>query len=62
MHRPAIELEDDEQNRIHVTWSQAGRAILSTRGRGRGQIVLTQEQAEALARFLSAGPDSGKAT
>jgi hypothetical protein len=56
-HRPAIEFEDDERNSLHVTWSRTGRAILSTGGSGRGQIVLTQAQVEELTRFLAAGPE-----
>jgi hypothetical protein len=55
--RPAMQLEDEEQNSIHVTWSRTRRAILSTRGPGRGQIVLTEAQVEVLSRFLTAGPE-----
>jgi hypothetical protein len=55
--RPAMQLDDEERNSIHVTWSRTRRAILSTRGPGRGQIVLTEAQVEELVRFLSAGPD-----
>ena len=55
--RPAMRLEDEEQNSIHVTWSRTRRVILSTRGPGRGQIVLTEAQADELIRFLTAGPE-----
>jgi hypothetical protein len=51
--RPAMELVDDDRSSLHVTWSRAGRAILSI---GRAQIVLTQAQLEQLVQFFAAGP------
>jgi hypothetical protein len=52
-----MQLEDEERNSIHVTWSRTGHVILSTRGPGRGQIVLTEAQVEEFTRFLTAGPE-----
>jgi hypothetical protein len=59
--RPAIRIEGDEQNVIHVTWGRSGnRAIVSIAGPNWSdprQCTLTPEAAVQVARFLAAGPD-----
>ncbi len=64
--RPAIQIEDDENHFIHVTWGRTGkRAIVSIaegpRWHNVEQCTLTRDQADELARFLLAGPDQATA-
>ncbi len=44
LERPEIKVEDEERNFIHVTWGRSGKRA-------------TPEEAQQLARFLTAGPD-----
>ena len=59
--RPALQLDDDERRFIHATWSRSGKHVIVSVGKswdGAGQVELTPEQADRLARFLAAGPDA----
>jgi hypothetical protein len=56
--RPAIELDDDGNNRLHVVWSRSGKRLIVSlvpRGHWHGakQIELDADQAEQLKAFLS---------
>jgi hypothetical protein len=59
--QPALRLEGDDGDFIHVTWGRSGkRAIVSIAGPRRTdvrQCTLTADDAAELARFLAAGPD-----
>lgn len=59
--QPAIRIDGDEQNSIHVAWGRSGkRAIVSIAGPSWSeprQCTLTPEDALQLARFLAAGPE-----
>lgn len=57
---PSIRIDGDEKTIVTATWGRSGkRAIVtvsSPHHENSRQVVLTPEQADALGRFLSAGP------
>ena len=58
--RPTLHLRDHERKFIHATWSRSATHVIVTVGKSwdsAGQVELTPEQADELARFLTAGPD-----
>jgi hypothetical protein len=59
--QPAIRIDGDEQDFVHVTWGRSGkRAIVSIGGPSwtdLRQCTLTPDDALQLARFLAGGPE-----
>jgi hypothetical protein len=57
--RPALHIQGDERKFVNAIWSRSGKRVILSAGRSwdtAGQVELTPEQAEELARFLAAGP------
>jgi hypothetical protein len=58
--RPALQLDDDERQFIHATWSRSGKRAIVSVGKSwdeAGQVELTPDQVDRLAGFLATGPD-----
>jgi hypothetical protein len=53
-HAP-IALDDDEDRRLHATWSRSRKRLIVTvtTRQAQAQVELRPEQVEALTRFLS---------
>jgi hypothetical protein len=56
--RRPITIEDDENRRLHATWSRSGKRLIVTvtTTQAHAQVELTPEQVEGLAEFLSERP------
>lgn len=55
--RPVIELDDDENRRLHATWSRSGKRLIVTATTSNWakpmQVELRPDQVERLIEFLS---------
>jgi hypothetical protein len=61
-NRPALTIDGDDRTIVHASWGRSGKRAIITVADPRyddpRQVVLTGDQAAALARFLLAGPES----
>jgi hypothetical protein len=56
--RPAMTLDNEDDERLHATWTRTGRLVLTVtdpRFRELRQVALRSDQVEELIKFLEAG-------